>query len=211
MFDDRILSVEALPFLWPLAACALAAYLLGSVPFGLVLARMAGLGDIREVGSGNIGATNALRAGGKPLAAAVLLLDGGKGAAAVVAGFGVGGHDFAVVAALCAVVGHVFPVWLRFRGGKGLATYLGVTLGLSLPAGLAAVAVWLAVAAAVRISSVAGIASALAAPVALRLRHGRRAVRPDFHRHRRPRRREAPRQRPPPVARTGRPRIGGET
>lgn len=168
MFDDRILSVEALPFLWPLAACALAAYLLGSVPFGLVLARMAGLGDIREVGSGNIGATNALRAGGKPLAAAVLLLDGGKGAAAVVAGFGVGGHDFAVVAALCAVVGHVFPVWLRFRGGKGLATCLGVTLGLSLPAGLAAIAVWLAVAAAVRISSVAGIASALAAPVALR-------------------------------------------
>ncbi len=167
MFDDRILSVDALPFLWPHAVCALAAYLLGSVPFSLVLTRMAGLGDIRKIGSGNIGATNVLRTGNKPLAAAVVLLDGGKGAAAVVAGFGVGGHDFAVIAALGAVLGHMFPVWLRFRGGKGVATCLGVTLGLSWPAGLVAGAVWLAAAAAVRMSSVGGMASALAAPAAL--------------------------------------------
>jgi glycerol-3-phosphate acyltransferase PlsY len=150
--------------LWPFALGALIAYLLGSVPFGLLLTRAAGLGDIRKVGSGNIGATNVLRTGRKGLAAATLLLDGGKGTFAAWLGFHFGGPDMAAIAALGAVLGHVFPVWLRFRGGKGVATALGVLLGLSWPAGLAACATWLAVAALFRYSSLAALAALLAAP-----------------------------------------------
>ena len=148
----------------PYFAIALAlAYLLGSVPFGLILTRLAGLGDIRDIGSGNIGATNVLRTGSKPLAAATLLLDGGKGAAAVLIG-AYWGPDMAVVAALGALVGHLFPVWLRFRGGKGVATGLGILLGLSWPAGALACATWLAVAGLARYSSLSALAAFALAP-----------------------------------------------
>ena len=167
LFDDRILSPEALPFLWPYAACGLAAFLLGSLPFGLILARLAGFGDLRRIGSGNIGTTNALRTGSKALAAATLVLDGGKGAAAVWLAAQAGGPDFDAIAAVCAVAGHVLPPWLGFRGGKGVATALGTVFALSWPAGAMAAAVWLAVAATTRISSLASLATAAALPVAL--------------------------------------------
>lgn len=167
MFDPRILSVEALPFLWPYAAAALLAWLAGSIPFGLILARFAGLGDIRGIGSGNTGATNVLRAGSRTAAAATVVLDAGKGLAAVLLAHEFGGPDFAVIAAVSAVAGHMFPPWLRFRGGKGVATCLGVTLGLSWSAGFIAMATWLAAAGASRRSSVAGMAAAAAAPIAL--------------------------------------------
>ena len=140
------------------------AYLLGSIPFGLILTRLAGLGDIREIGSGNIGATNVLRTGSKPLAAATLLLDGGKGAAAVLIAMR-WGPDIAIVAALGALVGHLFPVWLRFRGGKGVATGLGILIGLSWPAGALACVTWLAVAGIARYSSLSALVSFALAPV----------------------------------------------
>ena len=135
---------------------AIGAYFLGSIPFGLVLTRMAGLGDLRKVGSGNIGATNVLRTGHKGLAALTLLLDGAKGAVAVLVARS-WGADLAMVAAGCAVLGHLFPVWLKFRGGKGVATGLGVWLALAWPVGVAACATWLAVAALTRYSSLAAL------------------------------------------------------
>jgi glycerol-3-phosphate acyltransferase PlsY len=139
-------------------------YLLGSIPFGFLLARLAGLGDIRKLGSGNIGATNVLRTGRKGLAAATLLLDGGKGAGAVLlAGFW--GPDPQLMAALGAVLGHIFPLWLRFQGGKGMATVLGVLLAFAWQAGLAACATWLLVAGLLRYSSVASLVSLVAAPL----------------------------------------------
>jgi glycerol-3-phosphate acyltransferase PlsY len=143
----------------------LGGYVLGSIPFGLLLAKAAGKGDIRAIGSGNIGATNVLRTGSKGLAAATLLLDGAKGFLAVWLAWRYL-PDAAPLAALGAVLGHCFPVWLRFRGGKGVATTLGVCLGLAWPIGLAYAAVWLAAMAATRISSVGGMSAALAAPVA---------------------------------------------
>ncbi len=146
-----------------IAAAFAAGYLLGTVPFGLLLTRLAGLGDIRKLGSGNIGATNVLRTGNKALAALTLLLDGGKGAVAVLIGWQ-WGQDIAIVAAAGAIIGHMFPVWLRFRGGKGVATGLGVLLALSWPVGLAACATWLAVAAVFRYSSLAALVSLAAAP-----------------------------------------------
>ena len=139
-------------------------YLLGSIPFGLLLARLAGLGDIRGIGSGNIGATNVLRTGRKGLAAATLLLDGGKGAGAVLLA-GVWGPDPQLMAALGAVLGHIFPLWLRFRGGKGVATTLGVLLAFAWQAGLAACATWLLVAGLLRYSSLAALLSLAAAPL----------------------------------------------
>ena len=139
------------------------AYLLGSVPFGLILTRLAGHGDIRSIGSGNIGATNVLRTGSKPLAASTLLLDGGKGAAAVLIAAH-WGPDMAIVAALGVLLGHLFPVWLRFRGGKGVATGLGILLGLSWPAGGLACATWLAVAGIGRYSSLSALAAFALAP-----------------------------------------------
>ncbi len=139
-------------------------YLLGSIPFGLLLARLAGLGDIRKLGSGNIGATNVLRTGRKGLAAATLLLDGGKGAGAVLlAGFW--GPDPQLMAALGAVLGHIFPFWLRFQGGKGVATVLGVLLALAWQAGLAACATWLLIAGLLRYSSLAALVALAAAPL----------------------------------------------
>jgi glycerol-3-phosphate acyltransferase PlsY len=142
-----------------------AGYLLGSIPFGLVLTRLAGLGDIRKIGSGNIGATNVLRTGNKPLALAVLLLDSGKGAAAVLLG-SLAGEQEAVAAGVGAVLGHLFPVWLGFKGGKGVATTLGTLLALSWPVGLIACATWLLVALVFRISSLAALTAMAAAPLA---------------------------------------------
>lgn len=150
---------------WPyLGAALLFGYLLGSVPFGLVLARLAGYGDIRKIGSGNIGATNVLRTGNKPLALAVLLLDSGKGAAAVLLA-ALYGPDAAVMAAAGSMLGHSFPVWLGFKGGKGVATTLGVLLAIAWPVGVFACAVWLLTAFVFRISSLAALV-AFAASVA---------------------------------------------
>lgn len=148
-----------------LIATAICAYALGSVPFGLLLARAFGLGDIREIGSGNIGATNVLRSGNKPAAALTLALDAGKGAAAVLAAWTLGGETAASVAGIFAFLGHLYPAQLGFRGGKGVATYLGALLALSLPAGMVACATWLATAAVFRFSSLAALAAVLLAPV----------------------------------------------
>jgi glycerol-3-phosphate acyltransferase PlsY len=144
---------------------AAAAYLLGSVPFGLLLTRLFGAGDLRAIGSGNIGATNVLRTGRKGLAVATLLLDLAKGAAAVLLARALFPGSEAL-AAFAAVIGHCFPVWLRFKGGKGVATTMGVALGLAWPIGLAYAAVWLGVLAATRISSVGGMCAVIAAPIA---------------------------------------------
>ncbi len=139
-------------------------YVLGSIPFGLVITRLAGLGDLRTIGSGNIGATNVLRTGRKDLAAATPLLDGGKGALAVLLAQ-IYGPDTALVAALGAVLGHLFPVWLRFRGGKAVATTLAVLLALAWPMGVAACATWLLVAAVFRLSSLSSLIAVAAGPL----------------------------------------------
>jgi glycerol-3-phosphate acyltransferase PlsY len=137
-------------------------YALGSIPFGLILTRLAGLGDIRRVGSGNIGATNVLRTGNKTLAALTVVFDALKGAAAVLVG-AVWGPEAAIIAGGAAVVGHMFPVWLGFRGGKGVATALGVLLALAWPVAVIAAPVWLAAAAVLRYSSLAALLAAVAA------------------------------------------------
>jgi glycerol-3-phosphate acyltransferase PlsY len=143
-------------------------YLLGSIPFGLLLTRLAGKGDVRKVGSGNIGATNVLRAGGRGLAALTLLLDALKGAAAVwiAQNFFIATPSADLAAAAGALIGHLYPVWLRLRGGKGVATLFGILLVLWPTAALVNALVWLLVLLTVRISSVAGIAAAVSAPVA---------------------------------------------
>ncbi len=156
------------PISWSYAApylvgALLIGYALGSIPFGLLLTCLAGLGDIRKVGSGNIGTTNVLRTGRKDLAAATLLLDAGKGGAAVLLGAAYG-PDTALVAGFGAVVGHLFPIWLRFQGGKGVATGLGVFAALAWQAGAAAGLTWLAVAGLFRYSSLAALISFAAAP-----------------------------------------------
>ena len=140
-------------------------YLLGSIPFGLILTRAAGLGDVRKIGSGNIGATNVLRTGNKKLAAATLLLDGAKGAAAVLLARHFASEPAALLAGLAAVLGHLFPLWLGFKGGKGVATGYGVLIAASWPAGLLAGAVWLVMAKLARISSAAALASFALAPI----------------------------------------------
>lgn len=156
-----------------LLATALLAYLLGSVPFGIVIARLFGLGDLRQIGSGNIGATNVLRTGNKPAAALTLVLDAAKGAVAVLIARAALGEDAAQIAGFAAFLGHCFPVWLGFRGGKGVATFLGTLIALAWPVGLAACATWLVVAALLRISSLAALVAAATAPVwALLLGHG---------------------------------------
>lgn len=143
----------------------LVGYLLGSIPFGLILTRVTGGGDLRAVGSGNIGATNVLRTGKKGLAAATLLLDLGKGLAAVlIARHLLAGNEG--IAALAVVLGHCFPVWLRFKGGKGVATLMGVSVGLAWPIGLAYAVTWLGVLAISRISSLGGMCAALISPIA---------------------------------------------
>ncbi len=147
-------------------AAAVLGYALGSIPFGLLLTRWAGLGDIRAIGSGNIGATNVLRTGKKSLAALTLLLDGGKGAAAVlIMTFAAHGPAPAAIAGLFAVLGHLFPVWLHFKGGKGVATGLAVLLAFSFPVGLAACALWLIYAVWKKISSLAALMAFAMAPI----------------------------------------------
>ena len=144
---------------------ALGGYLLGSVPFGLVITRALGLGDLRQIGSGNIGATNVLRTGNKGAALATLLLDSGKGAIAVLLARWLGGESAALVAGAAAFLGHLFPVWLGFRGGKGVATFIGTALALFWPVGLIACGLWLASAALIRISSLSALVAATGAPV----------------------------------------------
>lgn len=140
------------------------AYLAGSIPFGLILSQILGLGNLREIGSGNIGATNVLRTGSKKAALLTLLLDAGKGFAAVYLAQCFGANDLAQWAAICVMIGHCFPVWLGFRGGKGVATFLGVIYALSWQLGLALCAIWLLVAILFRYSSLAALISAAAAP-----------------------------------------------
>jgi glycerol-3-phosphate acyltransferase PlsY len=153
--------------LWPYGAAALVlGYLLGSIPFGLILTRMAGLGDVRAIGSGNIGATNVLRTGRKGLAAATLLADALKGTLAVVVAAR-WGLVAAMAAGLGAFLGHCFPVWLRFRGGKGVATYLGVLLGLHWPTMVAAALLWIVTAFLTRYSSLAALVATAAVPAIL--------------------------------------------
>jgi len=142
-------------------------YLLGSIPFGLVLTRLAGTPDLRSIGSGNIGATNVLRTGRKGLAAATLILDMLKGTAAVVIAGYFGGPNAAMLAALGAFLGHLFPVWLNFRGGKGVAVYIGVLLGLYWPAALLFCLIWLAMALAFRYSSLAALTASFITPIFL--------------------------------------------
>jgi acyl phosphate:glycerol-3-phosphate acyltransferase len=151
--------------MFPSVAFALLGYLLGSIPFGLILTRATGLGDIRTVGSGNIGATNVLRTGSKGLAAATLLLDGLKGAVAILLARRLGGDEAMLWAGVGAVLGHAFPVWLSFKGGKAVATSYGVLIAASWPVGLCAGAVWLAMAAVTRTSSLAALVSFALAPV----------------------------------------------
>lgn len=139
---------------------ALIGYGLGSIPFGMILARVMGLGNLREIGSGNIGATNVLRTGNKLAAALTLLLDGGKGALAVLLARAFAGEDAVQLAALAAFLGHCYPVWLGFRGGKGVATFLGIWLALAWPVGVACCASWLLAAALSRMSSMAALAAA---------------------------------------------------
>lgn len=140
-------------------------YLLGAIPFGLLLTRAAGLGDIRAIGSGNIGATNVLRTGNKPLAAATLLLDAAKGAAPVLLARWLWGEDAAMLAGIGAFLGHVYPVWLGFNGGKGVATCIGVLLALNWIVGLIFCATWLLIAVARRYSSLASLTAAATAPI----------------------------------------------
>jgi glycerol-3-phosphate acyltransferase PlsY len=152
----------------PAYAAALAfGYLCGSIPFGVLLTRLAGLQDIRAVGSGNIGATNVLRTGRKGLAAATLLGDTIKGTLAVLIVRRLYGHDLAIVASLGAFLGHLFPVWLAFKGGKGVAIYIGILLALSWPVAIAFCLIWLAVAAVTRYSSLSGLLASAAMPAVL--------------------------------------------
>ncbi len=158
------------PISWSIAApyllFALAiGYLLGSIPFGLVFTRMAGMGDVRAIGSGNIGATNVLRTGNKKVAAATLIGDMLKGTVAVLLGWQLG-PDQAVMAGLGAFLGHCFPVWLKFKGGKGVATYVGIILGFSFKILLVFAAVWLATAAISRYSSLSALLATIATPIA---------------------------------------------
>lgn len=154
---------------WTLAALAVG-YLLGSIPFGLILTRFAGLGDVRAIGSGNIGATNVLRTGNKKVAALTLLLDALKGTAGVVVGHWIGAHGgvaflASLVAGLGAFLGHLFPVWLGFKGGKGVATYIGVLLGAAWKIALIFCAIWLPVAFTTRYSSLSALTAALVTPI----------------------------------------------
>jgi glycerol-3-phosphate acyltransferase PlsY len=144
---------------------AVGGYLLGSIPFGLVLTRFAGLGDIRSIGSGNIGATNVLRTGNKKLAAATLILDGAKGAVAALIFWAIYDQDAGLFAGLFAVLGHNFPVWLKFKGGKGVATTLGTLLAVSWPTGLLAIATWLVTAKLSRISSLSALVALGLSPI----------------------------------------------
>lgn len=149
---------------WAVAS-AVVGYLAGSVPFGILLTRMAGLGDIRAIGSGNIGATNVLRTGSKTIAALTLLCDVLKGALPVLAMKHLGGDVAGLIAGFAAFAGHLYPVWLGFKGGKGVATYIGILFGLAWPLGLIFLAVWLAVALLFRISSISALTASALGPL----------------------------------------------
>jgi glycerol-3-phosphate acyltransferase PlsY len=161
------------PINWPLAlpyylAALVFGYLIGSIPFGLVLTRLAGTADLRSIGSGNIGATNVLRTGHKGLAAATLLCDVLKGTLAVLVMDWLWGRDHALIAGFAAFLGHLFPVWLKFRGGKGVATYLGILIGLApWPGAAAFAAIWVTMAALTRYSSLAALVASAATPAVL--------------------------------------------
>lgn len=150
-----------------LAMAAIIGYLLGSIPFGLLLTRAAGLGDVRQIGSGNIGATNVLRTGNKKLAAATLLCDAFKGTAAVLIANALWGYEASLVAGFFAFLGHLFPVWLGFKGGKGVATYIGVLLGAAPLMMLAFAAIWLITAFVTKYSSLSALVAMLVIPIAL--------------------------------------------
>lgn len=158
---DPISWADAAPYY---AVALVVGYLLGSIPFGLFFTRIAGLGDIREIGSGNIGATNALRTGNRWVAAGTFLGDMGKGALAVLLARQFG-PDTAIIAAFGALVGHLFPVWLKFKGGKGISTYIGILLALAWPVGVLFCATWLVVALLFRISSLSALVASLLSPV----------------------------------------------
>ncbi len=157
----ELLSPDKMHVLW---AVMLGSYLLGSIPFGVVLTKAAGLGDIRAIGSGNIGATNVLRTGKKGLAFATLVLDGIKGTIAILILRGLGEPDFEILAGVCAFLGHLYPVWLRFKGGKGVATLLGLLAAMCWPAALGFIAIWLTTAFLSRYSSLAALLASLAVP-----------------------------------------------
>ena len=154
----------ALPY-WAIAFAF--GYLAGAIPFGLIITRLAGVQDIRDIGSRNIGATNVLRTGRKDLAAATLVCDALKGTAAVLAAFRFAGSDAALAAALGAFLGHLFPVWLKFKGGKGVATFIGLLIAFAWPVALGFCAIWLIVAAATRYSSLSALIASAATPVML--------------------------------------------
>lgn len=164
-----VLPALTVAFLMNSIPVSLLAYMLGSIPFGLLITRALGLGDLRGIGSGNIGATNVLRTGNKGAAAATLFLDGLKGALAVLLARHFAGETMALIAGLAAFLGHLFPIWLRFRGGKGVATFLGVMLALAPIVGLIACATWAATAAAFRVSSLAALVAAALTPLWLLL------------------------------------------
>jgi len=162
------------PIHWPSAGLSLAAgYFLGSIPFGLIFVWLAGAGDVRKIGSGNIGATNVLRTGKRWAAIATLVFDAGKGAAAVLLAAYFYGKTGAVFAGLGAFLGHLFPIWLGFKGGKGVATFLGVSLALAWPVGLLLAATWLAAAAIWRISSLSALIAAALSPLYMYFLSGR--------------------------------------
>src|SRR5487761_2101492 len=160
-------SPDALTLSWATLACAIFAYLLGSIPFGLILTRLAGLGDVRRIGSGNIGATNVLRTGRKGLAATTLVLDALKGTVAVIIAGYFAGAEAAMLAALGAFLGHLFPVWLKFKGGKGVAVYIGVLIGLFWPAAVVFCLLWLATAVTSRYSSLSALVASFVTPIFL--------------------------------------------
>ena len=162
---NALTNWETAPLL--LALAAVIGYLLGSIPFGLLLTRAAGLGDVRNIGSGNIGATNVLRTGNKKLAAATLLLDALKGTAAVLIAHALWGYEASLVAGFFAFLGHLFPVWLGFKGGKGVAVYIGVLLGAAPLMMLAFAAIWLVTAFVTKYSSLSALVAMLVIPVAL--------------------------------------------
>jgi glycerol-3-phosphate acyltransferase PlsY len=154
----------------------IASYLLGAIPFGIVVAKVFGLGNLREIGSGNIGTTNVLRTGSKPAAALTLILDSGKGAVAVIIARMFLGEDVALFAGFCTFFGHLYPIWLKFQGGKGVATFLGTLLAISFSAGFAACMTWLAVALFFRYSSLAALVSVISAVGWIGIFYGKSAI-----------------------------------
>lgn len=167
--------ILGLPFL-AFTVCIVGGYLLGSIPFGVIVTRLGGAGDVRAIGSGNIGATNVLRTGRRDLALFTLLGDGGKGIAAVLFARALWGEDAGALAGAAAFIGHLFPVWLGFKGGKGVATFYGIMFAAAWPVGLVAAAAWIAVAVFFRLSSLAALTAVATAPLWAFLLHQPRSI-----------------------------------